>query len=387
MYKGKFMLSNSAKIVYLFFLIVFVSCKNEPKLISGAEQTNMYIKKISNKNVGIVANQSSVIGQTHLVDSLTKLNINITKIFSPEHGFKGDKDAGKYISNKYEAKTGIPIISLYGKNKKPSKDDMQNIDILVFDLQDVGVRFYTYLSTLHYVLEACAENDIQVLVLDRPNPNGHYIDGPILDTNFKSFVGLHPVPIVYAMTIGEYAKMINGERWINDLCDLEVIKMVNYNRNQLYELPIKPSPNLPNAKSINLYPSLCLFEGTNISVGRGTDKPFQQFGSPYLNTYDYSFVPVSGPGSKFPKHENKVCKGEKLANYPNLNHIDLGWLISSFNQTENKEVFFNNFFDKLAGNDKLRNQIEMGLNEDEIKNSWKNDLENFKKIRLKYLIY
>ena len=387
MYKGKFMLSNSAKIVYLFFLIVFVSCKNEPKLISGAEQTNMYIKKISNKNVAIVANQSSRIGQTHLVDSLTKLNINITKIFSPEHGFKGDKDAGKYISNKYEAKTGIPIISLYGKNKKPSKDDMQNIDILVFDLQDVGVRFYTYLSTLHYVLEACAENDIQVLVLDRPNPNGHYIDGPILDTNFKSFVGLHPVPIVYAMTIGEYAKMINGERWINDLCDLEVIKMVNYNRNQLYELPIKPSPNLPNAKSINLYPSLCLFEGTNISVGRGTDKPFQQFGSPYLNTYDYSFVPVSGPGSKFPKHENKVCKGENLANYPNLNHIDLGWLISSFNQTENKEVFFNNFFDKLAGNDKLRNQIEMGLNEDEIKNSWKNDLENFKKIRLKYLIY
>lgn len=387
MYKGKFMLSNSAKIVYLFFLIVFFSCKEQPKLISGAEQTNMYIKKLSNKNVGIVANQSSVIGQTHLVDSLTKLNINITKIFSPEHGFKGDKDAGKYISNKYEAKTGIPIISLYGKNKKPSKDDMQNIDILVFDLQDVGVRFYTYLSTLHYVLEVCAENDIQVLVLDRPNPNGHYIDGPILDTNFKSFVGLHPVPIVYAMTIGEYAKMINGERWINDLCDLEVIKMVNYNRNQLYELSIKPSPNLPNAKSINLYPSLCLFEGTNISVGRGTDKPFQQFGSPYLNIYDYSFVPVSGPGSKFPKHENKVCKGENLENYPNLNHIDLGWLISSFNQTENKEVFFNKFFDKLAGSDKLRNQIEMGLNEDEIKNSWKNELENFKKIRLKYLIY
>ena len=387
MYKGKFMLSNSAKIVYLFFLIVFVSCKNEPKLISGAEQTNMYIKKISNKNVGIVANQSSVIGQTHLVDSLNKLNINITKIFSPEHGFKGDKDAGKYISNKYEAITGIPIISLYGKNKKPSKDDMQNIDVLVFDLQDVGVRFYTYLSTLHYVLEACAENDIQVLVLDRPNPNGHYIDGPILDTNFKSFVGLHPVPIVYAMTIGEYAKMINGERWINDLCDLEVIKMVNYNRDQLYELPIKPSPNLPNAKSINLYPSLCLFEGTNVSVGRGTDKPFQQFGSPYLSIYDYSFVPVSGPGSKFPKHENKVCKGKNLENYPNLNHIDLGWLISSFNQTENKEVFFNNFFNKLAGNDKLRNQIEIGLNEDEIKNSWKNELENFKKIRLKYLIY
>tara|TARA_B100000886_G_scaffold8987_1_gene5778 strand:- start:1248 stop:2411 length:1164 start_codon:yes stop_codon:yes gene_type:complete len=387
MYKGKFILSNSAKIVYLFFLIVFVSCKNEQKLISGAEQTIMYIKKISNKNVGIVANQTSVIGQTHLVDSLTKLNINITKIFSPEHGFKGDKDAGKYIPNRYDATTGIPIISLYGKNKKPSKDDMQNIDVLVFDLQDVGVRFYTYLSTLHYVLEACAENDIQVLVLDRPNPNGHYIDGPILDTNFKSFVGLHPVPIVYAMTIGEYAKMINGERWINDVCDLEVIKMVNYNRDQLYELPIKPSPNLPNAKSINLYPSLCLFEGTNVSVGRGTDKPFQQFGSPYLNTYDYSFVPASGPGSKFPKHENKVCKGENLANYPYINHINLGWLISSFNQTENKEIFFNSFFDKLAGNDKLRNQIEIGLNEDKIKNSWKNELENFKKIRMKYLIY
>ena len=345
MYKGKFMSSNSAKIVYLFFLIVFVSCKNEPKLISGAEQTNMYIKKISNKNVGIVANQSSVIGQTHLVDSLTKLNINITKIFSPEHGFKGDKDAGKYISNKYEAKTGIPIISLYGKNKKPSKDDMQNIDILVFDLQDVGVRFYTYLSTLHYVLEACAENDIQVLVLDRPNPNGHYIDGPILDTNFKSFVGLHPVPIVYAMTIGEYAKMINGERWINDVCDLEVIKMVNYNRDQLYELPVKPSPNLPNAKSINLYPSLCLFEGTNVSVGRGTDKPFQQFGSPYLNTYDYSFVPVSGPAVEldFPRRtkldENLVTQNRQLQRLFAVQGYPTIWLVRPQYQEENKVNF------------------------------------------------
>ncbi len=387
MYKGKFMLSNSAKIVYLFFFIVFLCCKKEPKLISGAEQIDVYIKKISNQNVGIVANQSSIIGQTHLVDSLTKLNINITKIFSPEHGFKGDNDAGKYISNRYDSTIGIPIISLYGKNKKPSKDDMKNIDVLIFDLQDVGVRFYTYLSTLHYVLEACAENNIQVLVFDRPNPNGHYIDGPILDTNFKSFVGLHPVPIVYAMTIGEYAKMINGERWINNLCDLEVIKMVNYNRNRSYELPIKPSPNLPNTKSINLYPSLCLFEGTNVSVGRGTNKPFQQFGSPHLNNYDYSFVPNSGPGSKFPKHENKVCKGQNLESYPRLNHINLSWLMSSFDQTENKEVFFNKFFDKLAGNDKLRNQIKNGLNEDEIKNSWKYELDNFKKIRSNYLIY
>ncbi len=356
-------------------------------MISGAEQIDVYIKKISNQNVGIVANQSSIIGQTHLVDSLTKLNINITKIFSPEHGFKGDNDAGKYISNRYDSTIGIPIISLYGKNKKPSKDDMKNIDVLIFDLQDVGVRFYTYLSTLHYVLEACAENNIQVLVFDRPNPNGHYIDGPILDTNFKSFVGLHPVPIVYAMTIGEYAKMINGERWINNLCDLEVIKMVNYNRNRSYELPIKPSPNLPNTKSINLYPSLCLFEGTNVSVGRGTNKPFQQFGSPHLNNYDYSFVPNSGPGSKFPKHENKVCKGQNLESYPRLNHINLSWLMSSFDQTENKEVFFNKFFDKLAGNDKLRNQIKNGLNEDEIKNSWKYELDNFKKIRSNYLIY
>ena len=357
------------------------------QLILGSERMEEIINSIDNKNLAIVGNQTSLVNDIHLVDTLLSLKQNIISVFSPEHGFRGTEDAGAKIDNEYDSKTGLPIISLYGKNKKPTREQLKGIDIIIFDIQDVGARFYTYISTLHYVMEAAGENNIKVIVLDRPNPNGHYVDGPILEKEFKSFVGMHEVPIVHAMTIGEYANMIVGEKWIDDSCELEVINMINYNRNDLYKLPIKPSPNLPNSKSINLYPSLCLFEGTNVSVGRGTDKPFQHFGSPFLKFYSYAFIPKSGPGSKFPKHENKTCTGRNLENYPYLSSINLNWLIESFKQTSNKEDFFNNFFDKLAGTDILRTQIISGLGEKEIRSSWEPGLKEFKKIRDKYLLY
>ena len=357
------------------------------KLVLGAERIDKILKTIDNKNIGIVGNQTSVVNQIHLVDTLISLNQKIISVFSPEHGFRGVEDAGAKVDNEIDKKTGLPIISLYGKNKKPTSEQLMGIDIIIFDIQDVGARFYTYISTLHYILEACSENNIKVVILDRPNPNGHYVDGPILEEKYKSFVGMHQIPIVHGMTIGEYATMIVGEKWIENNCNLEIIEMINYNRNDNYELPIKPSPNLPNSKSINLYPSLCLFEGTNVSVGRGTDKPFQHFGSPFLKFYSYAFQPKSGPGSKYPKHENKTCVGKNLDNYPYLSYINLNWLIESYNQTNNKESFFNSFFDKLAGTDKLRTQIISGLNEKEIRSSWKTGLKEFKKTRIKYLLY
>lgn len=357
------------------------------KLVLGAERIDKILENIDNKNIAIVGNQTSVVNQVHLVDTLISLNQKIISVFSPEHGFRGVEDAGAKVDNEIDKKTGLPIISLYGKNKKPTSEQLRGIDIIIFDIQDVGARFYTYISTLHYILEACSEKNIKVVILDRPNPNGHYVDGPILEEKYKSFVGMHQIPIVHGMTIGEYATMIVGEKWIENNCNLEIIEMINYNRNDNYELPIKPSPNLPNSKSINLYPSLCLFEGTNVSVGRGTDKPFQHFGSPFLKFYSYAFQPKSGPGSKYPKHENKTCVGKNLENYPYLSSINLNWLIESYNQTNNKEDFFNSFFDKLAGTDKLRTQIISGLNEKEIRSSWKTGLKEFKKTRIKYLLY
>jgi uncharacterized protein YbbC (DUF1343 family) len=328
-----------------------------------------------------------MIANTHLVASLLSLGIDVVKVFSPEHGFRGKEDAGAIIKNGIDVKTGIPIISLYGKNKKPKAEQLQGIDILVFDIQDVGVRFYTYISTLHYVMEAAAEIGIPVLVLDRPNPNGHFVDGPILDTAFRSFVGMHPIPIAHGMTIGEYAKMITGENWISTRCEIIVIEMENYTHNTNYELPIKPSPNLPNARAVNLYPSLCLFEGTTISIGRGTDYPFQHFGAPYLKS-NYSFMPKSGEGSKYPKHENIVCFGTDLRFQDNyLTTINLNWIIEAYKQCSEKEEFFNTFFDTLAGTDKLKKQIIAGKTAKEIKASWEEGLEEFKKVRRKYLIY
>ena len=374
------------QIICLIILSIIIDIKAQ-NIITGAERVNKYLPLINNKQVAIVGNQTSMINDIHLVDSLISYKINITKVFSPEHGFRGNEDAGALIKDDIDSTTKLPIISLYGKNKKPSNDDLEDVDIILFDIQDVGVRFYTYISTLHYVMEAAAENNIELIVLDRPNPNGHYIDGPVREEKYKSFVGMHPVPIVYGMTIGEYAQMINGEQWISQKCNLKVIKLVGYNHHSHYDLPIKPSPNLPNSRSINLYPSLCLFEGTNISVGRGTNFPFQHFGSPYIKS-NYSFTPKSGKGSKFPKHENKICYGTDLRFQENyMSNINLVWLINCYNECPNKEDFFNSFFDKLAGNEKLRKQIYEGKEISEIINSWQKDLNKFKKIRAKYLMY
>jgi uncharacterized protein YbbC (DUF1343 family) len=368
-------------------LVLLTFSVNAQNIVLGAERTDTYLPWLENKKVGIIGNQTSRIAGTHLVDSLLSLGINIVKVFSPEHGFRGKADAGAKIEDGIDIKTGLPIISLYGNNKKPNHEQLKGIDILVFDIQDVGARFYTYISTLHYVMEAAAENNIPVIVLDRPNPNGHYIDGPILETAFQSFVGMHPIPIVHGMTMGEYAKMINGENWIAKNCDLTIIEMENYTHRMAYDLPIKPSPNLPNARAINLYPSLCLFEGTTISIGRGTDFPFQHFGAPYLES-GYSFTPKSGKGSRYPKHESIECFGTNLRFQDNyLTAINLNWIIETYKQCPEKENFFNTFFDKLAGTDKLRLQIIGGGTAKEIKVSWQKGLEEFKESRGKYLIY
>ena len=368
-------------------LLLLTFSATAQNLVLGAERTNIYLQLLKNKKIAIVGNQTSMIANTHLVDSLLSLKVNVVKVFSPEHGFRGKADAGTKVEDETDEKTGLPIISLYGKNKKPTVEQLKGIELLLFDIQDVGARFYTYISTLHYVMEAAAENNIKVIVLDRPNPNGHYIDGPIREKGFESFVGMHPIPIVHAMTIGEYAQMINGEKWIERQCDLTVIEMENYTHDMSYDLPIKPSPNLPNSRSINLYPSLCLFEGTNVSLGRGTEYPFQHFGAPYLKS-NYSFTPKSGEGSKSPPHENKKCYGTDLRFQDNyLEEINLNWLIESYNNCPEKEKFFNSFFDKLAGTDKLRLQIIEGKTAKEIKESWQEGLNSFKQKRREYLIY
>ena len=378
-----------AKIKHLFFLLVMLAsfgC-NTQKITLGIERTEIYFPLLKGKSVGVIGNQTSMISDTHLIDSLLSLKIDVVKVFSPEHGFRGIEEAGANISNEVDSKTDLTIVSLYGRNKKPTLKELTDIEILVFDIQDVGARFYTYISTLHYVMEAAAENNIPLIILDRPNPNGHYVDGPILDTDFRSFVGMHPIPIVHGMTIGEYAKMINGEHWISTVCNLTIVEMEYYTHNMHYDLPIKPSPNLPNSRSVNLYPSLCLFEGTTVSIGRGTDYPFQHFGAPYLNS-EYSFTPKSGEGSKYPKNENKICYGTDLRFQEiYLATLNLNWLISSYNNCPNKEKFFNPFFDKLAGNNVLRKQIIEGKNAQEIKATWQNNLLDFKRLRMKYLLY
>ena len=368
-------------------LFIFSFDAQTQEIIVGAERTHKYINLLQGKKVAIVGNQTSMIKNTHLVDSLINLDINIVTVFSPEHGFRGNEDAGAKINDMIDEKTGIPIISLYGKNKKPIKSQLSKVDIIVFDIQDVGARFYTYISTLHYVIEAASESQIPVIILDRPNPNGHYIDGPVREEKYMSFVGMHPIPIVHAMTLGEFAKMIIGEKWIINKPILTVIELKNYTHDMLYDLPYRPSPNLPNSRSINLYPSLCLFEGTNVSIGRGTENPFQHFGAPYFNT-SYSFMPKSGYGSKNPKYDSIICYGVDLREQDvYLTSINLNWIIDAYEECDQKDYFFNPFFDKLAGNDKLRKQIILGKNQTEIKESWKTDLEKFRKIRKKYLIY
>lgn len=362
----------------------------------GAQQFNRYVPGLEGKNVGLVVNKASEINGTHLVDVLMSKSVNVKAIFAPEHGFRGDADAGEKIDSAVDEKTGLPIYSLYGKNKKPSRTQFDNLDVVVFDLQDVGVRFYTYLSTLHYVMEAAAESNLPVIVLDRPNPNGFYTAGPILDTKYESFVGLHPVPIVTGMTIGEYGQMINGEGWLANgvQCDLSVVSCPTYNHHQTFELPIAPSPNLPNHRAVLLYPSLCLFEGTTISVGRGTTKPFQQIGHPKLTQYEDSFVPKSGYGSKSPKHENIFCFGKDLTRLSMQEIIDEQldftylWEFSRSTKAVNAKYFNdNNFFEKLAGSEVIRNGISAGTDLNAVAADWADELNKFMDTRSKYLLY
>lgn len=364
----------------------------------GANRLESYLPLLEGKKVGLVGNQSSVIFRSketgdyiHVVDSLLSRNVDLVKVFAPEHGFRGTADAGEAIKDGKDSSTGLPVISLYGDNKKPTTAQLKGLDMVIFDLQDVGTRFYTYISSLHYVMEACAENNIPLIILDRPNPNGHYIDGPLLDTKHKSFVGMHPIPVVHGLTMGEYGKMINGEKWLKSgiEADLQVITMENYSHDKPYSLPIKPSPNLPNDQAINLYPSLCFFEGTNVNEGRGTNKQFQVFGSPFLDKeyFNYTYTPRSMEGAKSPKHLNTECYGRDLSDHQRLDRINLEWLIEAYNHTADKSKFFKAFFTKLAGGTELQKQIEAGLSEVEIRESWKNNLEDFKSTREKYLLY
>ncbi len=363
-------------------------------IVTGDMRPSQYMKFLKGKNVAVVANQASVAGYRNVVDELMSHGVKIKLIFAPEHGFRNMADAGNKIADSIDSQTGIPVVSLYGKTYKPAPEYLSRIDVVVFDLQDVGARFYTYISTMHYVMESCAENGVTFVVLDRPNPNGFYFDGNIPDPGWKSFVCMHPVPVVHGMTIGEYAMMINGEGWLKGgiRCNLKVVKCKNYNHNLLYDLPVRPSPNLPNQVAVLLYPSLCFFEGTVISCGRGTDFPFQVFGHPDLPDRGFSFIPRSMPGAANPPLLGRVCYGTDLRNSMNEGiipspYLNLGWLISAYRDFPDKEKFFNNYFDVLAGGPELREQIIKGMSENEIKETWKEGLEKFKKIRAKYLLY
>ena len=400
-------LSLKIKNLVLIKLIIFgIVCLTSTKISAqtnnhqencykpAADRPELYLKLLKNKNIAVVANQTSLLAdKTHLVDFLVKNNIKIKEIFAPEHGFRGNADAGEHVKNGIDTKTGLPIVSLYGDNKKPKAEQLQGVDLILFDIQDVGVRFYTYISTLSYVMEAAAENNIEVIVLDRPNPHDGYTDGPVLKEKWTSFVGLHKVPVVYGLTIGEYGKMVNGEKWLKNGVQAKytIIPMLNYHKKQRYPISEKPSPNLPNDQSINLYPSLCFFEGTQVSIGRGTDFPFQVFGSPWLKNHPFKFTPKPNFGAKDPFLNGKICNGEDLRNYPEIKEkLDLSFVINAYKNFDKKsqEFFLKNlWFDTLAGTDELRKQIISGKSEEEIRNSWKQDLQNFEKIRTKYRIY
>lgn len=381
----------------IFLSSIFLICNQlfAEKIITGAEQTWNYLPMIKNKKIALVVNQTSLINRTHLVDSLKKIGIDIGVIFAPEHGFRGNASAGTTVSNGKDEKTGIKIISLYGNHKKPYPEDLKNIETVVFDIQDVGVRFYTYISTMHYVMEACAENKIPFIVLDRPNPNGHYIDGPILDTIHRSFIGMHPIPVVHGCTVGELALMINGEGWLKKgiVCELKVFSCKNYTHSTRYELPVRPSPNLQSQSAIYLYPSLGLFEGTTVSIGQGTELPYQCFGSVTFDWGNLKFTPVSIPGvAEKPKFLNQECTGFDLTWYgneraPQEAEINLNWLIMSYKLSKNQKQFFTDFFEKLAGTSELRKQIISGKSVAEIKQTWQNGLDKFQIIRMKYAIY
>ncbi|RLA74179.1 MAG: DUF1343 domain-containing protein [Epsilonproteobacteria bacterium] len=385
------------KILKSVALILFLSVSLLAKQsVPAAKRPNLYLPLLKGKSVALVVNHSSLVGREHLVDFLLKNGIKVHKIFAPEHGFRGKADAGVHVKNSRDTKTNLPIVSLYGKHKKPTKRDLAGIDLILFDIQDVGVRFYTYLSTLHYVMEAGAQYHTPVVVLDRPNPNGHYIDGPVLQKKYRSFVGLDPVPVVYGMTIGEYAQMLNGERWLKGgvKAKLTVIPLTNYTHDSFYSLPVKPSPNLPNDRAVALYPSLAFFEGTVISAGRGTKKPFQLYGAPKYRVKKFSFVPRSRAGAKYPKFKGERCYGVDLSrsNFKKKRkkrELNLSYLQDAYSNCPDKKRFFlkNRFIDKLAGSSQLRKQISSGISESAIRKSWQKDLNRFKRIRKKYLIY
>ncbi|WP_127140037.1 exo-beta-N-acetylmuramidase NamZ domain-containing protein [Flagellimonas marinaquae] len=403
-------LSKIKSTVLLLFL-VFSACKGQQKdtdatsavitnapapIIVAANRTKAYLPLLQGKKVGVVANPTSVVfhksGYTHLVDSLLSSMIEVRKVFAPEHGFRGTADAGEHVKDGMDTQTGLPIISLYGKNRKPSGEQMSDLDIIVFDIQDVGVRFYTYIATLQLVMEACAENNKPIIVLDRPNPNGHYVDGPTMLKEHTSYLGMNPIPLVYGMTMGEYAQMLNGEGWLENgnKADLTVIELENYTHESEYHLPIRPSPNLPNDISINLYPSLGLFEGTNVNAGRGTEFQFQRYGASFMDStkYDFSYVPEPNFGSKYPKEEGKTCYGRDLSHLPRMSEVSMEWIIDAYKNTLDKSKFFlTDGFTKHAGTPLLQQQIENGMTNDEIKATWQADLEDFRRIRAKYLIY
>ena len=377
------------------FLLSLQLAYAQAPVITGAARTEAYLPLLRNKRVALLVNQTATIGATHLVDSLLKLHIKIQKIFSPEHGFRGNADAGEKVGNSVDQRTGLPIVSLYGKHRKADAADLRDVDILIYDIQDVGTRFYTYISSLQELMESAAENNKPLIVLDRPNPNGHYVDGPVLDTAFRSFVGMQPVPLVHGMTVGEYARMLNGEQWLSHglQCKLTVIPCLQYSHHTFYELPVRPSPNLPNMASIYLYPSICLFEGTPLSLGRGTDKPFQVFGSPLFPKNLYTFTPRSMPGAKEPPLKDQLCYGYDLSGDTKSvlqqtgNQLQLKWVIQAYQLYPQQDKFFTPFFNKLAGNSTLMQQIKDGKSEQEIRQSWEPALSRFKTLRKKYLLY
>ena len=395
------MIGHQKYFLLLLLLLAVPAGSNElkatgPDVIPGAYRTEMYVSALQGKKVAVAGNHTSIINRTHLVDTLMSLGIEVVKAFSPEHGFRGEAAHGEWVDSETDAKTGIPIISLYGSNRRPTPEQLADVDIIVFDIQDVGVRFYTYLSTMTYIMQAAARESIPVMILDRPNPLGHYVDGPILELAHASFVGLHPVPVVHGMTPAEYAQMVNGERWLgmNETCELIIIPVKNYTHSSHYLLPVPPSPNLPNMHSVYLYPSLCFFEGTDISLGRGTDKPFQVFGHPELPEplFPYTFTPQSVRAAPNPPQLNQTCNGRDLSvlsleELQQMSQINLEYLIVAYRHFPNKPGFFNNFFERLAGNALLRHQITVGYTAAQIRASWQEDLVKFKKMRSAYLIY
>ena len=402
---GRFEITTNLKITsqiffYLTAITLIIGCQSRssesaediplPKMQPGVEQFDKYIPRLKDKKVALVVNHTSLVNGTHIVDTLLEMGIDIKLAFAPEHGFRGEADDGQPVDSGIDPATGLQIVSLYGKNKKPTPEDLEDIDVVIFDIQDVGTRFYTFISTMHYAMEAAAENEVKFMVLDRPNPNGDFIDGPVRKEGFESFVGMHPIPVVHGLTVGELAMMIKGEGWLanNVQPDLTVIPVMNYDRMERYEPSVKPSPNLPNYNSIRWYPTTCFFEGTVLSEGRGTQHPFEFIGYPDPDMGDFSFTPTSIPGmSTYPKFEDKTCWGIDLRRQEPGRQIELDVILGMYSKFKEKELFFKKYFNTLAGTEELRTQIESGLSSEEIRKSWQPGLEAYKEVRKKYLLY